>query len=180
MNRKEYLNRISKYGLMLAAISAAFSIINSAFTLNAGLALVLSFAKLASTIWVLYYAMKKYACDCNLTIYSKVFSFGLSTSIMSAIAYSLYCLLHFSVLFPIDENELLNNMQSIMGPLSEEMIQQTISSMGSLPEMVSSFMLIYLTMIGVLFSLILAAFAKNDNPFGNREEQNEDKQKDIF
>ena len=112
MESKEKWSLAAKYGLLLSLVTIAVSLLGILFeNMPKFLNTLISLAKWAAIIWLLYTFMKKYSQKCSESVsYGKSYKFGLTVCFLSAIVCTAYMYIAMVVIDPSSTSELAETM----------------------------------------------------------------------
>ena len=169
----------AKDGLILAAVTVVISTLTF-LTKNSFLGTLLWLVKLVGSIWVLRVIMRRYAKDHPE---ESVFGYGVIVCVLSAIVCAIWAFAEYQFIFPDAVAEAFDQMY------------QTIDQMGSMmPEEFTDIMLrmqdnyaqinsittfVWCTLLGLLFSAILARTGTRKSVF-TEEEMKQNRDEDEF
>lgn len=178
MDRKAYINEISKYGLILFAICAVSMVLSSWLGAKSIIVSFLIWAlKFYGCIHILYKACKSYAERLSLNRTSAIFPYGFRISMLSNVAISAYTLLHYSLFFPISEEQINMAMTAYGDIFPAEYMENIELIFENYAELTSMSMLIYLTVFSAIASLIIASATRIKDPFrtpADKKEEDDD------
>ncbi len=172
MEQKSALSTAAIYGIYLAAITVVCSLLTTSLELKGAVSILMWIVKFAGTNYLLYYFMKRYANDYNVSKYGKNYSFGFLVSVFSSIICACYAYFSLAILFPNQTQEAINIMQESMSqqPMTSEVesVMEKITS--NLPQITLFGTLVYYIIYGAIASAIIANFSKKEEtPFSNSE-----------
>lgn len=173
MQKREYLNTVARYCLILAGVTVGATFISGLTGGNAIAGTVIQLLKTFISITVLYKACREFASRESAIRTGPVFGFAYRTSMLSNVAISLFSLLWYTI-NPIDSSAVMAAVEMypelIAGPDMEATVNMLTENF---PEYYALSMLFYLTVVSLIISLVVASSAKEKNPF-RQEEDNDD------
>ena len=157
-------------GLLLSLITVILLLVQTAFPMGTAVAILFWIVKLVATVGLLFYFMKDFGKPQESYRYGTAFSYGFAVSFCSNIVIACYLFIHSTVIFPDSLEKSLEAMQQVF---SQYNLDSSITDMvmNNLPVISSLSTLLIYTIEGVIFSAILANFAKKaEQPFANEIE----------
>jgi len=138
------------------------------------LSVTVSIVKVLVISTLLYLLMKKYTDDTGYVPYSKSFKYGFLVCLFSSIICTLWSILSFYVIFPDTLDTIIEAVTVAFDQMKVDMDYDDIVNIIPPALVISSF--ISCLIWGVLLSAIMAVSAKNDTPFDDVEEQEEEEE----
>ena len=146
-------------GLLLALITIVFTLLYTAFTFGTAAIVVFWIVKLLSTLGTLYYFMSSHGEIGDSYTYRIAFKYGFMISFYSAIFIALYEYMHYTVLFPDLESSkiFVESFQKRSQSIDQLTVERVTDKM---PIIISICVLIYYSILGLIFSSIMASYIK--------------------
>lgn len=168
-------------GLMLALITIIYSLIQTVFEPNKIVSTLLWIIKLAGCIYLLYYFMKQYSKQFQQITYGQSFQYGFLVSFFSSIVCAGFTFLSMTLIFPDSIDKVIEQMSTVMasGNYTSEQEETMNAIIPKLPQIILFFGLIYYTIVGVVFSSIIASMTKKIDPFADQKGEENQPNTDI-
>ncbi|MPM93244.1 hypothetical protein SDC9_140380 [bioreactor metagenome] len=143
------------------------------------ISIILWIVKLVATVWLLYYFIREFSKPKEYFRYGDGLSYGVLVSFFSAIICAFYSILHYALLFPdsitTQMGQVIESIQSSGGDTSTY-----DALMPNMPYFISIGTLFYYTILGLIFSAIIANYTKKETFFfGNENQENNDQNQSI-
>jgi len=158
-------------GFLLSLVTIIITLFLTAFPLGTVAGLLVGIGKLVATVGLLYYFMKGFGEEQERYTYNTAFTYGFLVSFCSNIVISCYLWLHYTIIFPDSIEKTIQATQQIV---SQYNLDQTAMDMimKNFPVLMSIGPLIVYSILGLIFSAILASFAKKaELPFEGEIEE---------
>jgi hypothetical protein len=150
--------------LVLSLVTILATLISSTLTPTGFFAILLWVIKLVVTIWLLYYFVKQYAKERETFPYGEGFKFAFLVSLLSALFVGCYYFIHYAFIFPEDVDkiaEMINNAIAARG--GDTSVADYI--IRNFPQFMLLWNIVYLTIVGLIISSIVASFTKKTDIF---------------
>ncbi len=171
ISKELFWNKAAVAGLALGGISVAYTFIGgiiqnlfSAGILSNLLVFILWLAKFIGCIWLMRFFMLRYISLEPAAARKDVFAFGTLSAFLSALIYSAFLLISFSVIDTEMFMEMMQPALDMLGEDQEDLVNQVISR---LPTITFFSYLIYCTLYGTILSSILSPSLMPNDPFRN-------------
>ncbi len=168
MESKEKWSLAAKYGLLLSLVTIAVSLLGILFeNMPKFLNTLLSLAKWAAIIWLLYTFMKKYSQKCSESVsYGKSYKFGLTVCFLSAIVCTAYMYIAMVVIDPSSTSELAETMLLAFEESGVALPGMDYQSLCAMIPKVMIFSIFFDCMFwGLIIPAIIANYTKKENFF---------------
>jgi predicted membrane protein len=159
-------------GLFLSLVTVIITLLTTIVEIKSvPINIIIWVIKLAGSMWLLFYFMKQYSGNFNQISYKDSFIYGFLVCVFSSIICSCYTYLSFTVIFPGMADKITETYQLIMAQqnVSESEEAAAEKMMNKLPEIMLGGMFIYLTIIGLISSSIMANYTKKTDIFASNE-----------
>ena len=152
-------------GLLLSLITIVASLLQYLFKIEGMASIILWAAKLGGCIYLLHYFMKQHSMQYQFLSYGESFRYGFIVCAFSSIICAAFLFISLTVLFPGQLDAAVEQMYTIAASAnySDEEIKAIESLSGKLPQITLFTAFIYYTILGAVFSSIIAAFTKKDD-----------------
>ena len=166
-------------GLLLALVTILSTLITTVIEPGVAISIILWIVKLVATVWLLYYFIREFSKPKENFRYGDGVSYGVLVSFFSAIICACYFFLHFALLFPdsitSQMEQFMAGMQSSGGDTSNYE-----AVMPYIPHITFIVTLFYYTILGLIFSAIIANYTKKETFFfGNENQENNDQNQSV-
>lgn len=158
-------------GMLLALITIIFTLVLVSFpTSGTAAKIFIPLVKLIATVGTLYYFMKAFGQEQESYSYGQAFTYGFVVSFCSSIVIACYYFLHYTLIFPNAMDKELEAAQPYLAQFNVDPAAFDLI-VGKFPVIISVSSIIGFTLYGLIFSAILASFAKKaEQPFANETE----------
>lgn len=168
---KKYLFRYASVdGLILSSVTVAFMLFSPLVRDTTFVGIILSVAKIAGCITLLYYLMKRYATVNNCRRYGECFGYGVLVCLFSSFICAAFSYITAEFIY----GELYEQQLLEMRGMLESRYGGTTDSFEYLLDNYSVIMffscIIYYFMIGLIFSAIFASSVRVKDPFADNGE----------
>lgn len=158
------------HGLFLSLVTVIINLLTTIFEIKSvPVNIIIWVIKLTGSMWLLFYFMKLYSSNFKQISYKDSFVYGFLVCVFSSIICACYTYLSVTVLFPEMVNKITDTYQLMMTQQnvseSEEVAAEKL--MNKLPEIMLGGMFVYLTIIGLISSSIMANYTKKTDIFAN-------------
>ncbi len=162
-------NQAAINGLSLSLVTIIYSLINSVFTPNAFIAMLLWAIKFGGCIYLLHLFMKQYSAKFEQISYSDSFKYGFIICCFSSVVCAAYSFLSLTLIFPDSVDMVIEQTQTILaqGNYSSEEESAVESVLNRLPQITLFTSLVYYIIIGAITSAIIANYTKKTDPFAD-------------
>lgn len=168
-------NSAGKAGLVLGAVSTVYLFVTQlisqtdipvvAATLTNG---VLWICKFAGCIWLMSYFMKRQVSVHKVSDRSKIFRFGMLTSLLSALVYAIFTYANITVISPdLFDTQMDQILQMYAPMLDSNTMNQVDDMLEIMPQMTFFSNLIYCFLYGTSVSFILSRNIPSKDPFAD-------------
>ena len=171
----------AKEGALLALVTVILTTVTTCLSENTLVNALIWLVKLAGTIWLLRFFMKKWG---EAHEGESTYGFGFATSLCSAVIIAAYTFVMYKYLVPEQIVEVLEKAESILAStpgVTQDIIDQFIALEDDYAQIQSIFRLVWCTVFGSIISAILKnGTSKGTSVFTEAEmTQNNDEDDDI-